>query len=348
MNSGISVDTLAQMLDDADLIGVPVGISRAAPLERVHTFNLRGATGLAVLANGADIVAPDPSAFEAELTTVQLGAIAVDALGATTFTAIRSARHVKTDGLDAVYFGLVRSGQVALGQDGRTNRQLAGGAGLLRSVAPYRAHTTPRPDSARRSQVIHTTIPMSLLPGKASRVATMTAIALPKTPLLAAAANFLGTVSMGLPQPGSATANFVEHAIVDLILAVIAEQTAEALPSESAEAGTRVRIRDFVLRRLPDTELGPRRIAAEFGISIRYLHRLFESEDTSVGAFIRGERLKKAAGELADPTLRHLDLKSIAARSGFGGADQFARAFKIRYGMTPRAYRRADNPDHAR
>jgi AraC-like DNA-binding protein len=149
-------------------------------------------------------------------------------------------------------------------------------------------------------------------------------------------------VSLGLPQPGSATANFVEHAIVDLILAVIAERTADSLPPESAEAGTRVRIRDFVLRRLPDTELGPRRIATEFGISTRYLHRLFESEDSSVGSFIRGERLKKAAGELIDPTLRHLDVKSIAARSGFAGPDQFSRAFKSRYGLSPRDYRRGD------
>jgi AraC family transcriptional regulator, positive regulator of tynA and feaB len=331
------------MVDDVGR--VPVGISLAAPLERVHTFTLRGAEGLAVLASGTDLLTPDPAAFEAELTTVQLGSIAVDALSATVYTAIRSARHVRDDGVDSVYFGLMRAGQGSVAQDRRVYQQQPGGACVLRTTVPYRAYTAPWPESARRSQVILTTIPMSLLPGKAAKIATMTAVALPKTPLVAAAANFLGTVSLGLPQPGSAAASFVEHAIVDLTLAVIAERTAEELPPESAEAGTRVRIRDFVMRRLPDTELGPRRIATEFGISIRYLHRLFESEDTSVSSFIRGERLKKAASELADPTLRHLDLKSIAARSGFGGADQFARAFKSRYGMTPRDYRRADNPN---
>jgi AraC-like DNA-binding protein len=150
-----------------------------------------------------------------------------------------------------------------------------------------------------------------------------------------------------LPQPGSGAANFVEHAIVDLLLAVIAERTDESLPAESTEAGTRLRIRDFVLRRLPDTELGPQRIAGEFGISTRYLHRLFESEDTSVATFIRQERLKKAAGDLADPTLRHLDVKTIAARSGFAGADQFRRAFKSKYGVSPREFRRIDRPPTA-
>lgn len=183
---------------------------------------------------------------------------------------------------------------------------------------------------------------MALLPGRAAHLSALTSVTLPRTALVAAATNFLGTVSLGLPQPGSPTASFVEHAIVDLLLAVVAERSAEGLPAEATEAGTRVRIRDFVLRRLPDAELGPARIAAEFGISTRYLHRLFESEDTSVGSFIRRERLEKAAGELTDPALRHLDVKAIASRSGFAGADQFARAFKSRYGMSPRDYRRSD------
>jgi AraC-like DNA-binding protein len=184
---------------------------------------------------------------------------------------------------------------------------------------------------------------MALLPGKAEKLAELTATVLPRTALLIAATSFLSTVSLGLPQPGSDAANFVEHAIVDLLLAVIAERTAESLPAELTEAGTRLRIRDFVLRRLPDTELGPQRIAVEFGISTRYLHRLFESEDISVGSFIRGERLKKAAIDLVDPALRHLDVKTIASRSGFAGADQFARAFRSKYGISPRDFRRGDH-----
>jgi AraC-like DNA-binding protein len=323
-------------------VPVPVGISLAAPLARVHTFTLRGPAGIGVLSIGVDVRSPHPPTFAAELTTVQLGSIAIDSLSATSYATARAQRHIDADGLDALHFGLVRLGRGAVTQDGRSYRQQSGVAAWIRSAAPYRSRLEPSPPAAR-SHIIHTTVPMELLPGRAPKLAALTATALPNTPLVRAATNFLSTVSRGLPQPGSATANFVEHAIVDLLLAVIAERTADAMPAESVEAGTRVRIRDFVLRRLPDSELGPRRIASEFGISTRYLHRLFESEDTSVGSFIRRERLKKAAGELVDPTLRHLDLKAIATRSGFAGADQFARAFKSRYGMSPRDYRRGSN-----
>jgi AraC-like DNA-binding protein len=325
---------------DLTPVPVPVGISLAAPLERVHTFTLRGQEGVNMLSGSADLIVADPQHFEAELTTVQLGSIAVDSLRATAYVSVRTDKHIAADGFDAVYFALARQVRGRMSQDGRHADQSTGASWILRSCVPYRGELGPAPGSTR-SHVILTTVPMTLLPGKAANVALLTATAIPRTALLVAATNFLGTVSMGLPQPGSATATFVEHAIVGLLLAVIAERTAESFPPASGEAGTRVRIRDFVLRRLPDLELGPQRIAAEFGISTRYLHRLFESEDASVGSFIRRERLKKAASELLDPALRHLDLKTIAMRSGFAGPDQFTRAFKTRYGMPPREYRRA-------
>jgi AraC-like DNA-binding protein len=325
-------------------IPVPVGISLAAPLERVHTFTLRGQAGIDTLATGVDLITADPRRFEAELTTVQLGAIAVDSLSATAYRAVRTRRRLTADGLDVVHFCQLRLGRGAMEQDGRSAEQHAGSAMMLRSVAPYRSRIDPYPQTAPRSHVVMATVPMAALPDRAASIAELTCNVLPKTALLVAATAFLSTVALGLPQPGSTAATFVEHAIVDLVLAVIAEQTAESLLPESVEAGTRVRIRDFVLRRLPDAELGPQRIATEFGISTRYLHRLFESEDVSVGAFIRRERLKKAAAELSDSTLRHLDLRTIAARSGFAGPDQFARAFRSRYGVSPREYRRDNKP----
>jgi AraC-like DNA-binding protein len=319
-----------------------VGISLAADLDRVHTFTLRGTAGMAALSVGAELSALDPSAFAAELTTAQLGAISIGSLSATAFGIRRTDRHIAADGLDVAHFQLVRLGSGWLQQDGRRSRLHPGTATFVRSAAAYHCVVGPSPASAPRSHVIHATVPMRMLPGRAADIRRITTAALPNTPLLVAATSFLATVSLGLPQPGSATADFVENAIIDLVLAVIAERTSEPLAPESAEAGTRVRIRDFVLRRLSDPALGPQQIAGEFGISTRYLHRLFETEETSVAAFIRRERLKKAAQELHDPGMRQLDLKAIATRNGFAGTDQFGRAFKSQYGTSPRDYRRTE------
>ena len=141
------------------------------------------AHGLAVLASGVDLIGADPRAFEAELTTVQLGAIAVDSLRATTYTAIRTARHV---GLTAsTWCTSDRAlGARSVAQDGRSTgsssrepRRCCGRSPRI-AATPHRA-----PDSAPRSQVILTTVPMTLLPGKADQIADDDGHALPKTPL---------------------------------------------------------------------------------------------------------------------------------------------------------------------
>jgi hypothetical protein len=83
-------------------IPIPVGISLAAPLERVHTFRLKGTAGLRQLSTSIEADAADPAKFEADLTTVQLGAIGVDSLIATPFTANRTVAKIRDVPLDAV------------------------------------------------------------------------------------------------------------------------------------------------------------------------------------------------------------------------------------------------------
>ena len=287
--------------------------------------------------------APDPSRFEADLSVIHLGAVTLTSFSSTEFSTIRRRKNIRAADRPTVYFGIVSGGTLLVRQDGRQSQSGAGSAVLVRSWAPLQTKQRMGAGGVR-FQCSVAAVPLSALVGREQIITQLTATALPATALLAAASTFLSAVAVGLPQPGSATADFVEHAIIDLLLAVLAEQRSVAQPVESGEAGTRIRIRDFVLRRLPDVELGPRRIAQEFGISTRYLHRLFEAEDSSVSSFIRAERLKKAADELVNPSLR-VDIAAIAARSGFAGADQFARAFKARYGLSPRDYRRSVRVD---
>lgn len=93
----------------------------------------------------------------------------------------------------------------------------------------------------------------------------------------------------------------------------------------------------FVSRNLARTSVAD--IAREFHVSRRGLYDLFAHGETTPGDFIRGRRLDEAAARLADPT----DLDSvadIAAHCGFLDATTFTRAFRRRYGLTPREWRR--------
>jgi hypothetical protein len=75
-------------------------------------------------------------------------------------------------------------------------------------------------------------------------------------------------------------------------------------------------------------------------ISVRYLHKLFELEETTVADWIRRRRLEACHRDLRDPALADQPVSTIAARRGLTSAAHFSRAFRSVYGITPTEYRR--------
>jgi AraC-like DNA-binding protein len=75
------------------------------------------------------------------------------------------------------------------------------------------------------------------------------------------------------------------------------------------------------------------------GVHPVHLTRVFRLHyGTPVGAYVRGLRLDWAAGRL---TASGQCIAEIALQAGFYDQSHFTRAFKRRFGLTPRAYRRA-------
>jgi AraC-like DNA-binding protein len=141
-------------------------------------------------------------------------------------------------------------------------------------------------------------------------------------------------------------------ALVDLLTATIAplvdldphpEDSSDA--ADAARRALLLRIHQYVEERLPAPELGPAEIAAAHHISLRYLHRLFESEELSVARHIRQRRLEACRRDLIDTTLRFWSVSMIASRWGFGSDAHFSRVFRAAYGMTPGEFRRTYQAD---
>jgi len=92
--------------------------------------------------------------------------------------------------------------------------------------------------------------------------------------------------------------------------------------------------------RLDDPRLNATMLAREQGISRRRLDELFvDAVGTPVAACITDRRLVRASQLLRDPAHRKVSVTSIAARVGFQDASHFSRAFKGRFGATPKAWR---------
>ncbi|MGE5286103.1 MAG: helix-turn-helix domain-containing protein, partial [Micromonosporaceae bacterium] len=96
---------------------------------------------------------------------------------------------------------------------------------------------------------------------------------------------------------------------------------------------------DWIDKNLDVPGLGPETIARGNHISVRYLHKLFHDEGTSVARWVRECRLEKCRHDLEDPTLAEREVIAIARRWGFDDAAHFNKIFKATYGVPPGQYR---------
>lgn len=99
------------------------------------------------------------------------------------------------------------------------------------------------------------------------------------------------------------------------------------------------RVKAYVSEHLRDPTLSPERIATESGISVRYLHRLFEPTGESVSASILRQRLHCTYADLIDPRLAQATITDIALSWGFNDSSHFSRVFARTFGVTARELR---------
>jgi AraC-like DNA-binding protein len=92
--------------------------------------------------------------------------------------------------------------------------------------------------------------------------------------------------------------------------------------------------------RLSDPDLGAASLARQHGVSVRYVHKLFESQGLSCAAFILSQRLARVHRVLSDPHCATQTIATIAFNAGFNDLSHFGRVFRRRYGQTPSDVRR--------
>jgi AraC-like DNA-binding protein len=137
-----------------------------------------------------------------------------------------------------------------------------------------------------------------------------------------------------------------KHLIDLLAVAVESDERVLAGHSSSVRNAHLHRCEHFIRARLDDARLTPQMVADGSGISLRYLHQIFEGEGITVSAYIRNQRLLMCDAMLRDPNCRK-SISEIAYQWGFGDQAQFSRNYRSRFGCTPsdvRAASRAPNP----
>jgi AraC-like DNA-binding protein len=130
--------------------------------------------------------------------------------------------------------------------------------------------------------------------------------------------------------------------VLDLVRGVYSAPARTQTPARPrSRAEILLNAQSFIETNLGDPELDPAEIARASFVSTRYLHKLFESEGTSVCRWIRTSRLEHCRHDLLDSSLRHETILTIASRWGLPGPQHFSRLFRSHYGCTPSELRRA-------
>jgi AraC family transcriptional regulator, positive regulator of tynA and feaB len=129
--------------------------------------------------------------------------------------------------------------------------------------------------------------------------------------------------------------------VADNLLDLIATALLSARGGAALSPGmTLVRAKLWIETHLGEA-LSAERIAGECRLSVRHLNRLFEREGTSLMRYVWDRRLTRCHREVSDPAMRGRPVGQIAFAAGFNDLSHFSRAYRARYGYTPRDARRA-------
>ena len=125
--------------------------------------------------------------------------------------------------------------------------------------------------------------------------------------------------------------------IHDLAAVVIgaARDTAEIALGRGVRSARLRAVKADIAERLAHGDVGAAALALRHRVSARYIHKLFESEGTTLSQYVLGQRLVLVHRLLCDPRYAHHTIGQLAFRVGFGDLSTFNHAFRRHYGLTP-------------
>jgi AraC-like DNA-binding protein len=275
--------------------------------------------------------------FWARMWGCELGPLGLFRIVAAPNTMLRTSRAIAAGDPECIHVEVLLSGQLNAAQEGRTGIARAGDIVSYETSHP----ALFRADRPFESLVLR--VPRRLLGADAARIAGLTAVPIPGRSGLprAAVAFFRGLAARLDRAPLSApeAATTVSYAL-DLVRRLSGATPAADEPRRArSRADILLDVETFVDANLGHADLDPADVARASYISVRYLHKLFADEGTSVCAWIRHARLEGCRRDLADPALDHQPIVAIASRWGLPVPQHFSRLFRAAYGCSPREYR---------
>ncbi|MBU9224631.1 helix-turn-helix domain-containing protein [Burkholderia multivorans] len=129
------------------------------------------------------------------------------------------------------------------------------------------------------------------------------------------------------------------YVLLDSVLRREAQESAAM--GEGRSAALRLRAEQYVATHFNDPELRADRLAFALNVSRRKLYTVFEETGQTPHGLIVEQRLQAGRRALEETAQPDRNLFDLAVACGFSSASHFGRAFRQRFGCSPRAWRNA-------
>ncbi len=244
----------------------------------------------------------------------------------------RTHRALSRGVADGFYVGVQLRGRGVVEQDGRTAPLSPGDLTVYDAARPYGVLLE------RDSELLVVMVGRHRLAARVLGVDDLTAVPVSGAQGAGAlASDLLRGLDRGGSQQGPEAVH-LSDAAVDLVAACLAGSRFSASSGVDGDGVVLVAQR-YIEDNLSDPSLCPSDVAAAAHVSLRHLQKLFERRGTTITGWTRERRLEQCWRDLGDPRLVHRPVAAVAASWGLVDAAQFSRAFRARYGTTPRAHR---------
>ncbi|MER7335823.1 MULTISPECIES: helix-turn-helix domain-containing protein [unclassified Micromonospora] len=280
--------------------------------------------------------------FRAGATVVGLGDVVLSSWRYPSLEMQRTERFIRRGDPEMYQLALPLTGHGSVEQERRENALLPGHFAFVDTSRPHASSHQARAPRENMLTTLTVLVPHSMIPLRRNEITKLLGASIPASQGMGALLRqFVQQVVNHPEQYEEGDAPRLGLVARDLVAATAAHRltVADALPHDVQHHALRIRIRAFIERNLHEPDLSPAAVAAAHHISLRTLHRLFQSEDTTVADLIRTKRLDRCARDLSDRMLRGRPIYAIAARWGFSDKAHFSRAFRAAYGVSPQAYR---------
>jgi AraC-like DNA-binding protein len=250
----------------------------------------------------------------------------------------RRTRKLLADGNDDIVLYIHRTGRRVVSQRGR-EATIEPGFGVLASNAEPSTITIPE-----AAAFVCIAIPRKPLLALIPNVEDLLACPVPSdNGALQLLDNYLGILEQGVAVNTPALQCAMIAHIYDLLAVALGAahdhlQTAK----RGGIAAARIQaIKADIAKNLADGDVSAGALAARHRVSARYIHKLFETEGTTLSKYVLGQRLSRVHRMLTNGRQSGETIGALAYAVGFGDLSTFNHAFRSQFGATPSDVRAA-------